>query len=315
MPTIPKQMKRTLRIGTRDSALALWQAKKVQSLLENLGYTTSLVPVKSQGDLQLHIPLYAMGTTGVFTRVLDVAMLRSEIDIAVHSMKDVPTELPQGIAKGAVLPRALAHDVLVYKGDTQFLQSATATIATGSLRRRAQWLSRYPKHTLVDLRGNIQTRLHKLATHEWNGAIFAAAALERLGEQIANTMVLDWFTPAPAQGAILAVAKAEDTFALQALAQLNDPITDTETDIERRFLRHLEGGCTAPIGAKATITADTLQFIGNVFSLDGSQKAEVRKAVPLNALAHFAEQCAEELLQSGGEAIMQEIRKVMKPKA
>ena len=137
MAVIRKKMKKTLRIGTRDSELALWQAKKVQTLLENFGYTTSLVPVKSQGDLSLDIPLYEMGITGVFTKVLDVAMLQGSIDIAVHSMKDVPTSLPKGIVKGAVLTRANVQDVLVYKDGLDFLNQEQATIATGSLRRKA----------------------------------------------------------------------------------------------------------------------------------------------------------------------------------
>ena len=154
-------MEKVLRIATRDSELAMWQAKKVQSLLENLGYTTTLVPVKSQGDLTLDVPLYEMGITGVFTKVLDVAMLQGHIDIAVHSMKDVPTMLPQGIVKGAVLERANVHDVLVHKGNLDFLSMAEATIATGSLRRKAQWLRRYPTHSVENLRGNIATRLRK----------------------------------------------------------------------------------------------------------------------------------------------------------
>ena len=141
-----QQMEKILRIGTRDSELAMWQAKKVQSLLENLGYTTTLVPVKSQGDLTLDIPLYEMGITGVFTKVLDVAMLQGHIDIAVHSMKDVPTALPKGIVKGAVLERANVQDVLVYKENLDFLSCEQATIATGSLRRKAQWLKRFPTH-------------------------------------------------------------------------------------------------------------------------------------------------------------------------
>ena len=163
-------MEKVLRIGTRDSELAMWQAKKVQSLLENLGYTTTLVPVKSQGDLTLDIPLYEMGITGVFTKVLDVAMLQGHIDIAVHSMKDVPTMLPQGIVKGAVLERANVQDVLVHKGNLDFLSMAEATIATGSLRRKAQWLRRYPTHRVENLRGNIATRLRKLQEQPWQGA-------------------------------------------------------------------------------------------------------------------------------------------------
>ena len=306
-----KPMEKVLRIGTRDSELALWQAKKVQSLLENLGYTTTLVPVKSQGDLTLDVPLYEMGITGVFTKVLDVAMLQGHIDIAVHSMKDVPTMLPQGIVKGAVLERANVQDVLVHKGDLDFLSMAEATIATGSLRRKAQWLRRYPTHRVENLRGNIATRLRKLQEQPWQGAIFAAAALERLQHDNLQTLTLDWMTPAPAQGAIMAVALANDTYALEALAQINSPKADTETDIERRFLKRLEGGCTAPIGARATLEGEQISFVGNLFSLDGQRVEEVRKTISAHQIGAFPEEAADTLLSQGGEALMQEIRKAM----
>jgi hydroxymethylbilane synthase len=304
-------MDRVLRIGTRDSELALWQARKVQSLLEALGYITKLVPVKSQGDLTLDIPLYAMGITGVFTKVLDIAMLQDKIDIAVHSMKDVPTLLPQGIVKGAVLKRANVQDVLVYKENLDFLTQQEVIIATGSLRRKAQWLRRYPTHTIENLRGNINTRLQKLEDSSWQGAIFAAAALERLNKNQLQVKALDWMTPAPAQGAIMVVAKQEDAYTREALALINDLPTDLETDIERRFLRRLEGGCTAPIGAKATLEGEQLSFVGNLFSLDGKSVSEVKKTIPITAIEDFPEACADEVLYNGGHRLMEEIRKVM----
>nr|WP_311457156.1 hydroxymethylbilane synthase [uncultured Capnocytophaga sp.] len=304
-------MDRVLRIGTRDSELALWQARKVQSLLEALGYITKLVPVKSQGDLTLDIPLYAMGITGVFTKVLDIAMLQDKIDIAVHSMKDVPTLLPQGIVKGAVLKRANVQDVLVYKENLDFLTQQEVIIATGSLRRKAQWLRRYPTHTIENLRGNINTRLQKLEENSWQGAIFAAAALERLNKNQLQVKALDWMTPAPAQGAIMVVAKQEDAYTREALALINDLPTDLETDIERRFLRRLEGGCTAPIGAKATLEGEQLSFVGNLFSLDGKSVSEVKKTIPITAIEDFPEACADEVLYNGGREMMEEIRKVM----
>ena len=304
-------MDRVLRIGTRDSELALWQARKVQSLLEALGYITKLVPVKSQGDLTLDIPLYAMGITGVFTKVLDIAMLQDKIDIVVHSMKDVPTSLPQGIVKGAVLKRANVQDVLVYKENLDFLTQQEVIIATGSLRRKAQWLRRYPTHTIENLRGNINTRLQKLEENSWQGAIFAAAALERLNKNQLQVKALDWMTPAPAQGAIMVVAKQEDAYTREALALINDLPTDLETDIERRFLRRLEGGCTAPIGAKATLEGEQLSFVGNLFSLDGKSVSEVKKTIPITAIEDFPEACADEVLYNGGREMMEEIRKVM----
>ena len=165
-------MSKIIRIGTRDSELALWQAKTVQAQLEKLGHKTVLVPVKSTGDLVLNKPLYELGITGVFTKTLDIAMLNEEIDIAVHSLKDVPTLLPKGIVQAAVIKRGNVSDTLVFKNNEEFLSAREGVIATGSLRRRAQWLNRYPTHTVVGLRGNVNSRLEKLENSDWNGAIF-----------------------------------------------------------------------------------------------------------------------------------------------
>ena len=197
-------MSKTIRIGTRDSQLALWQAKTVQEQLEHLGHKTKLVPVKSTGDLMLNQPIYELGITGVFTRTLDIALLNEEIDIAVHSLKDVPTLLPKGIVQAAVLKRGNVRDTLVFKKNEEFLAQENAIIATGSLRRKAQWLNRYATHTIVGLRGNVNTRLQKLENNsDWNGAIFAAAGLGRIGLTPQNAVNLEWMVPAPAQGAIM----------------------------------------------------------------------------------------------------------------
>ncbi|NND80566.1 MAG: hydroxymethylbilane synthase, partial [Maribacter sp.] len=180
-------MSKVIRIGTRDSELALWQANTVKDKLEALGYETALVPIKSTGDLVLDKPLYELGITGIFTKSLDVAMLNGDIDIAVHSMKDVPTALPQGIVQAAVLERANYLDILAFKDNEEFLGSRDAIIATGSLRRKAQWLNRYPTHTITDLRGNVNSRMQKFKENNWNGAIFAAAGLDRIGLEYENT--------------------------------------------------------------------------------------------------------------------------------
>ncbi|MBT8322299.1 MAG: hydroxymethylbilane synthase, partial [Eudoraea sp.] len=150
-------MKTPLRIGTRDSELALWQASAVKEGLDNLGIAAELIPTKSIGDIVLDKPLYELGVTGIFTKALDVALLKGEIDLAVHSMKDMPTQLPEGLRICAVLERGNPHDVLIHKG-LNFLNEE-GIIATGSLRRQAQWLHRYPNHEITDLRGNVQTRL------------------------------------------------------------------------------------------------------------------------------------------------------------
>ncbi|HEY1023118.1 MAG TPA: hydroxymethylbilane synthase, partial [Flavisolibacter sp.] len=150
-----------LRIGTRDSQLAVWQATLVQGLLKEAGVPSELVYMKSEGDIDTVTPLYALGVTGVFTKTLDAALLNNRIDIAVHSMKDVPTQLAQGIQQAAVLKRASHKDILVYKDGTDFLEDpdSVATIATGSIRRVAQWLHRFPHHRTENLRGNVNTRL------------------------------------------------------------------------------------------------------------------------------------------------------------
>jgi len=304
-------MEKVIKIGTRDSQLALWQAKTVQQKLNDLGYKTELVPVKSTGDVVLDKPLYELGITGIFTKTLDVAMLNGTVDIAVHSMKDVPTALPIGIVQTAVLERANTLDILVHKG-LVFLDGE-GTIATGSLRRKAQWLHKYPSHTVVDLRGNVNLRLEKLDNNNWNGAIFAKAGLERIEVLPENYTDLSWMVPAPAQGAVVVHTMKKDAFTTEAVAKLNDEPTEICTAIEREFLRELEGGCTAPIGALATIENDTISFEGVLFSLDGEQKIEVSLAdVSFLETKDLGKRCAQEVLSNGGATLMKEIKAELK---
>lgn len=307
-------MNKAIRIGTRDSELALWQAHTVQAKLEALGYTTEIVAVKSKGDVVLDVPLYEFGITGIFTKTLDVAMIKGEVDIAVHSMKDVPTALPKGIVQAAVLERAATEDILVHKGSLDFLEDE-GTIATGSLRRQAQWLNRYPQHNVTDLRGNVNTRLKKLAESNWGGAIFAAAGLKRINLLPENHINLDWMIPAPAQGAMVVVAMEHDDYCREAIAKLNDTQTEICTFIERQFLKKLEGGCTAPIGALAQFKDDAIYFEGALLAINGKQKIEIQKTIATNAdYSTFGEQCAQEILNNGGKALMQEIRNALSKK-
>jgi len=299
-------MSKVIRIGTRDSELALWQANTVQQKLDALGLNTQLIPVKSTGDLVLDKPLYEMGVTGIFTKTLDVALLKGDIDIAVHSMKDVPTQLPKGIAKAAVLERAVSNDILVHLG-TDFLNTK-GTIATGSLRRKAQWLHRYPQHNVVDLRGNVNTRLIKLIENGWNGAIFAQAGLERIKLLPKDALVLDWMLPAPAQGAMLIVGLEKDQDTLDKIAVLNHKESDICTAIEREFLRTLEGGCTAPIGALAKIKDQKVYFKGCLHALDGSTMVEVEKERPVSKFEGFGKSCAYQILENGGKSLMKSIK-------
>ena len=300
-----------IRIGTRDSELALWQAHTVEKKLNDLGYKTEIVAVKSTGDIILNKPLYELGITGIFTKTLDIAMINGQVDIAVHSMKDVPTALPEGIVQAAVLERANEKDLLLYKTNLDFL-SQEATIASGSLRRQAQWLHKYPNHKVVDLRGNVNLRMQKLNDNDWNGAVFAAAGLERIGLKPEKYEVLDWMIPAPAQGAMVVLAMANDEFCWQAVSELNDLETDICTYIERQFLRTLEGGCTAPIGAIAKFTEDTIAFKGALFSIDGTQKIEVERVVPIEQWKKIGFELAKEILANGGEQLMTNIKESLK---
>ena len=216
-----------IRIGTRKSKLALWQANTVKQRLESKSEEAVLVPMSSQGDLIQDKALHLIGGSGLFTKVLDQALLQNEIDLAVHSCKDYPTEIPEGLHLPAVLERASASDVLVYKGSPEFFsdKNIAGKLATGSPRRKAQWLYRYPNYSVEGLRGNVPTRLQKLENSDWNAAIFAQAGLERLGMLSENHLLLDWMVPAPGQGVIALLCRAEDQKLIQKLAKLNDPQT------------------------------------------------------------------------------------------
>ncbi len=300
---------KTIRIGTRDSQLALWQAHTVQSELEAQGYKTEIVAVKSTGDLVLNKPLYELGIVGVFTKTLDAAMINGQVDIAVHSMKDVPTRLPKGIIQSAVLPRAHSQDILVYK-ELDFL-NGEGTVATGSLRRQAQWLNKYPNHKVSDIRGNVITRLQKLEDNPWNAAVFAKAGLERIEVLPENHIDLDWMIPAPAQGAMVVVTMENDSFSTEAVSKLNHTPTAMCTHVERQFLQVLEGGCSAPIGALATLENDQLHFKGVLLSLDGKEKMEIKKSIPSKEYADFGKACALEILGNGGKEIMENIKEAL----
>lgn len=317
-------MGKVIRIGTRESELAVWQATEVQQLLAQHGYESELVYIKSEGDIDLKTPLYEMGVQGVFTRSLDSALLNNKIDIAVHSMKDVPTQLPKGIIQASVLKRGPVKDLLVLKNELSVMSDelgyqngswsslihhhSSLIIATSSIRRKAQWLYRFPSSQIHNLRGNVNTRLRKLKEENWDGAIFAAAGLERINLRPENSIELDWMLPAPAQGAIMVVCREEDAYSLDACVHFNDADTAFCTKLEREFLRALLGGCSTPISALAEIINDEVHFKGNIFSVDGKEKVEYENTVPLWQAAHLGKEAAEEILNKGGKAIADSIR-------
>ena len=296
-------MKRPIRIGTRDSALALWQANKVAKLLADNNHPNVLHTIKSAGDLNLTKPIYQIGISGVFTRSLDLALLNEEIDIAVHSMKDVPTALAEGLEIVAILERGNTDDVLVKsptKGET--------LVATGSLRRKAQWLRKYPNHTVTGLRGNVQTRLNKVSANAWLGGIFALAGLERLEIKGLEIEVLDWMLPAPAQGAVVVIAKSDRPDLKEALSIINHHNTALETRLEREFLRLLEGGCSSPIGAIAKVINEKIEFKGGLYSLDGSRAVTIEKRTTRSKALSEISAWANEILNSGGSEILKELK-------
>src|SRR5579871_6827399 len=276
-------MNNPIKIGTRESQLAVWQATLVRNLLAEQHIASELILIKSEGDIDLKTPLYEMGVQGIFTRTLDAALINSKIDIAVHSMKDVPTQLAYGIEQAAVLKRGNYKDILVAKGELSALNDQLSsnpsisnyqpslTIATSSIRRKAQWLHRYPHHRIENLRGNVNTRLKKLAENNWDAAIFAAAGLERIDLRPDNAIELDWMLPAPAQGAIVVVCREDDKNCLDACAHFNDADTALCAAIERDFLRALMGGCSTPISALASVVDGQAKFEGNILSTDGRQ--------------------------------------------
>ncbi len=307
-------MKNKIRIGTRESQLAVWQATAVQQLLHANGFESELVYIKSEGDIDLQTPIYEIGVQGVFTRSLDIALLNNKIDIAVHSMKDVPVQLAKGIVQAAVLKRASYKDLFVYKDGISFLDDSqsTAIIATSSIRRKAQWLNRYPHHIFENLRGNINTRLQKVKDNHWQGAIFAAAGLERINLRPATCVELDWMLPAPAQGAIMVVCREDDNFYANACAHFNDDTTALCVKIERDFLKTLLGGCSTPISALAEVSNGMVNFKGNIVSADGTKKAATAASSLLNEAGGLGLQSAIEILQKGGKEITDSIRDAAK---
>lgn len=301
-------MSKKIRIGTRESQLAVWQANLVKSLLSKQGIGTELVYIKSEGDIDLITPLYAMGVQGIFTRSLDQALLNNRIDLAVHSMKDVPVKLPDGIIEAAVLERDNPFDLLVPNhslGKIDLDHHQPTTLATSSLRRKAQWLHRFPKDRMDDIRGNVNTRLKKLENSQWWGAIFAAAGLERIGLRPANAVELEWMVPAPAQGAVLVVCREKDTDIFNLCRPLHHETTAACVKIERDFLAGLLGGCSTPIGALAETDGDEIFFRGNLLDPAGEKMFSIEKRISNELAAPLGTAAAHELLRNGGNELLE----------
>ena len=293
-----------IRIGTRNSPLAMWQAKEVEQKLQNLGYETSLVPVLSSGDKNLNQPLYSLGITGVFTKDLDIALLNNEIDIAVHSLKDVPTLLPQNIEISAVLERDFPQDVLVRKSSSKNKNLAELKIATSSLRRRAFWLEQFPETEFFDIRGNVQTRLKKLEEGDFDATLFSLAGIKRMEMEL-DFEFLDFMISAPSQGVVAIASRIDDVETRKILQKINHEETQICVEIERNFLRTLEGGCTAPIGAIAKFEDNKIYFKGKLNSLDGAKTLNLVKEFEYSHSGNFGEKFAKIILEKGGKEMME----------
>ncbi|MEZ7507475.1 hydroxymethylbilane synthase [Cloacibacterium sp. Arc13] len=300
-----------IRIGTRNSPLAMWQAKEVEQKLQNLGYETVLVPVLSSGDKNLNQPLYSLGITGVFTKDLDIALLNNEIDIAVHSLKDVPTILPQNIEVSAVLERDFPQDVLVRKSSSKNKDLAELKIATSSLRRRAFWSEKFPNTQFSDIRGNVQTRLKKLEEGDFDATLFSLAGIKRMEMELEYEM-LDFMISAPSQGVVAISSRVDDKETKEILQKINHKTTQICVEIERNFLRTLEGGCTAPIGAIAVFEENKIKFSGRLNSLDGSKTINVVEEFEYDESENYGKKFAEFVLENGGKEMMEEIKKQIK---
>lgn len=298
-----------IRIGTRESKLALWQAQKVQSLIENQNHKTELVHISSEGDVNLTTPLYEIGVQGIFTKTLDAALLQNKIDVAVHSYKDVPTILAKGLQVAAVLERGNIYDIFVPKNfDYNF--DDICIIATSSMRRKAQWLYKYRHHIIDNIRGNVPTRLKKLKENNWAGAIFAKAGLQRLDLLPSNTMELKWMLPAPAQGAVVAVCRENDEKTKALCDRFTHWQTDVCTHLERQLLNKLNAGCSLPVGAHAEIDKEHIIHLkANITAPDGSVKIDGGGQCSIFEVNELATECAQKMLKAGGEKILNELNR------
>jgi hydroxymethylbilane synthase len=305
--------------------LALWQTERVRSLLRAAGYETERVEIKTTGDLAPEIPLTRIGSRALFTKQIDDALLEGRIDLAVHSLKDLPTQLPDGITIGAVGSREDPRDALVGRGPIHWTDLPdSAVIATSSLRRRAQLLHLRSDLKVVDLRGNVETRLAKLDSHpQWAAILLAAAGLVRLGlgHRIGERLAPDLMLPAPGQGALAVTVRVDDpTVAAGARKAVHDPATALPVAAERAFLRRLEGGCQVPVAAYARPSPDgtrgILRLHGRVVSTDGQTMVEGQELGPAmdeEQAAVLGAALAERLLADGAGAILTGARAAAAP--
>ncbi|HEX2091057.1 MAG TPA: hydroxymethylbilane synthase [Longimicrobiaceae bacterium] len=307
---------RPVRIASRGSELALWQARAVEGALRAAGPAADVEVrvVRTTGDRILDVPLARIGDKGLFTKEIDEALLRGEADVAVHSLKDVPTRLPEGLVIAAITTREDPRDVLVRRdgaGCGLSELAAGARVGTSSLRRRAQLRALRPDLEVVDLRGNLNTRLAKLDDGEYDAIVLAAAGVLRLGWKARISAYLDpgsWL-PAVGQGALAVVTRADDAEARQRMRPLHDPDTADAAGAERAFLHALEGGCQIPIGALGTVSGDLLTLRGLVADLEGSVVLRGEASGPRSDAEAIGRRLALDLVSRGAGEILARIRR------
>ena len=307
-------MRDTIKIGTRKSALALWQANYVGAEIKKLQphITVELVHFNTKGDIILEKPLAEIGGKGLFTAELEAAMYKGEIDIAVHSLKDMPTDLPDGLVLGAISKREAPYDALVSpKYKTLDKLPKGARVGTSSLRRQAQLLHIRPDLDIQVLRGNVQTRLNKLETDNLDAIILAQAGLMRLelDDCITQTFTVDEMIPAVGQGALAIECRGDDAEILALLTELNDESTRQCVEGERSFLRQLQGGCQVPMGVHGTVVKGQLTLKALIAALDGKTVYEGELTGPASKSVILGKNLAKALYEEGGKHIVEALVK------
>lgn len=302
---------RPLRIGTRGSLLAKWQAEFVRKqIAQALGVECEIIIIKTSGDKLQSAPLTQIGGKGIFIKELEDALLEETIDVAVHSVKDIPTETPPRLSFPAVCRREDVRDCLVSgNGATLATLRQGARVGTGSLRRQAQLRHIRPDLDIRDLRGNVDTRLRKVESGEYDAVVLAKAGLDRLGwsHRISETLSPDVCVPAVGQGAIAAECRASDAEASAALEKLDDPETRTAIIAERTLLSVLQGGCQVPLGAWARVERGEIILDACVCSVDGTQIIRQRATAPLDQAQALGQKMAQLLIDAGAQNILQEV--------
>jgi len=304
-----------IRIGTRGSKLALWQTEFVRRKLSDVfpDVEFEVKVIKTKGDKILDSPLSKIGDKGIFTREIEIELLNREIDIAVHSLKDLPTKLPEGLIIGAVTEREDVRDVLISKDNLKLAElPKEAVIATGSLRRRAQLLHFRSDFKFVDLRGNIDTRFRKFDESNWDAMVLAFAGVRRMNyeSRIAELISTDIVLPAVGQGAIAIEVREDDVKILDLVRRINHIETELATRSERALLRRLEGGCQVPIGAFAVVNDGKIKISAMISNFDGT--FFVRDSIEgfvSNDVEELGFELAEKLLEQGGARILEEIKR------